>query len=67
MDNISYNIDKSLTKIITVKKQNEILMAVIDKILENGEKATAFFPTEKVRIDNPWILLDFYESKLTFK
>ena len=63
---ISYNIDKSFTKIVTVKRQNETLMAVVDKLLENGEKATAYLPTEKLRIDNPWILLDFYESKIKF-
>ncbi len=59
-------IDKSLISVFTVKRQNEKLMAVVDKLLENGEKVQAYLSTEELRRKNPLILLDFYESKIKF-
>ena len=40
-------------------------MAVVDK-LENGDIKKEKIPTEELRKTNPWILLDFYESKIKF-
>ena len=59
-------LDKSLISVFTVKRQNEKLMAVVNKILENGEKVQAYISTEELRKKNPLILLDFYESKIKF-
>ena len=65
-DILTFDIDGSLKKVLTVKKQNEILMAVVEKIKENGEMIKAYLSTEDLRKSNPWILLDFYESKIKF-
>ena len=62
----SHDIDISLKKVVTVREYNNILMAVVDKIQNNGSMAKAFLPTEELKILNPWILLDFYESKIKF-
>ena len=63
---LTYNIDNSLKNVVTVKKQNDKLMAVVDKEQENGEMVKAYLTTEDLRKSNPWILLDFYESKIKF-
>ena len=63
---LTFDIDGSLKKVLTVKKQNEILMAVVEKMKENGEIIKAYLSTEDLRKSNPWILLDFYESKIKF-
>ena len=62
----SQNVDNSLTNVATVKKQNGKLMAIVEKIGENGQKFKTYIPTEELRKINPWILLQFYESKIKF-
>ena len=59
-------IDKSLISVLTVQKYNEKLMAIVNKIQENGEKIQAYIPTEELMEINPWILLDYYESNIQF-
>lgn len=61
----TFIIDDSLKSVQTVKQQNQQLMAVVDK-LENGDIKKENIPTEELRKTNPWILLDFYESKIKF-
>ena len=61
----TFIIDDSLKNVLTVKQHNQQLMAVVDK-LENGEIKKENIPTEELRRTNPWILLDFYESKIKF-
>ena len=61
----TFIIDDSLKSVQTVKQQNQQLMAVVDK-LENGEIKKENIPTNELRRTNPWILLDFYESKIKF-
>ena len=63
---LTFNIDGSLKKVLIVKRQNEILMALVEKMKENGEMVKAYLSTEDLRKSNPWILLDFYESKIKF-
>jgi hypothetical protein len=62
----SYIIDDSLKNVITVKQQNEHLMAVVNRLNENGEIIKDYILTTELRKSNPWILLDFYESKIKF-
>ena len=62
----TYAIDDSLKNVITVKQQNQKLMAVVDKLESNGDVVKTFIPTEELRKSNPWILLNFYESKIKF-
>ncbi len=41
-------------------------MAVVVKMKENGETEEIEIETNTLKYDNPWILLDFYESKIKF-
>ena len=41
-------------------------MAVVKKKKSNGEYEEVEIETCKLRNENPWILLDFYESKIKF-
>ena len=59
-------IDDSLKNVVTVKQKNDRLMAVVDKWDANGEINKIYIPTEELRRTNPWILLNFYESKIKF-
>ncbi len=65
-DESTYVIDDSLKKVLTVKQQNQKLMAFVEKLEVNGEITKTYIPTEELRKTNPWILLDFYESKIKF-
>ena len=62
----TFIIDDSLKNVITVKQQNQKLMAVVNKLNENGELIKDYILTNELRRSNPWILLDFYESKIKF-
>ena len=62
----SYKIDDTLKSVVTVKNQNGKLMAIVDKVGESGEIIKTYIPTEELRKINPWILLNFYESKIKF-
>jgi len=61
-----YIIDDRLKGVITVKQQNQVLMAVVEKLNDQGVIEKTFIPTEELRKVNPWILLNFYESKIKF-
>ena len=61
-----YNVDNSLIKVVTVRKKDNKLMAQVKKKKENGEEEDLEIETFKLRNENPWILLDFYESKIKF-
>ena len=63
---ITYKVDYSLKKVIRVKKLEGKLIAVVEKIGEKGEKIEENIPTDELRKINPWILLEFYESKIKF-
>ena len=62
----TYIIDDSLENVVTVKQKNQILMAVVDKLDSNGQKTEIYIPTEELKKINPWILINFYESKIKF-
>ena len=61
-----YIVDNSLIKVVTVRKKDNKLMAQVKKKKENGEEEDLEIETFKLRNENPWILLDFYESKIKF-
>ena len=61
-----YNIDETLEKVTTVRKREDKLMAVVRKNLGNGTYENIEIETNILKSDNPWILLDFYESKIKF-
>ena len=61
-----YIIDTTLEKVSTVRKRDNKLMAVVKKKKSNDEFEEIEIETFKLRNENPWILLDFYESKIKF-
>ena len=61
-----YIIDDSLKNVVTVKHKNQLLMAIVDKLDSNGEINKTYISTKKLRQNNPWILINFYESKIQF-
>ena len=66
-DNVrKYIVDNTLEKVSTVRKRDNKLMAVVKKKKSNGEYEEVEIETIKLRNENPWILLDFYESKIKF-
>ncbi len=62
----NYIIDDSLKTVVTVKQENQKLLAVVEKLNPNGDLVKTYIPTEELRRTNPWILLNFYESKIKF-
>ena len=63
---IIHKVDKSFTKVINVRRSSNRLMVLVDKEKENGEIVKAYISTEELGRINPWILLDYYESKIKF-
>ena len=61
-----YIVDTTLEKVSTVRKRDNKLMAVVKKKKINGVYEEVEIETFKLRNENPWILLDFYESKIKF-
>ena len=61
----TFIVDERLKKVITVQIRQGRLVAVVDKI-DSDETFRNNIPTEELRKLNPWILLDFYESKIKF-
>ena len=59
-------INDTLKSVITVRKKDNKLMAEVKKIKENGETEDIEIETSRLKTENPWILLDFYESKIKF-
>ena len=62
-----YAIDDSLKGITKIIKRGDKLLASVDKMEKNGEIESLWLDTAKLKIDNPWILLDFYEARIKFK
>ena len=62
----NYIIDDSLKNVVTVKQENQKFVAVVEKLNPNGDLIKTYIPTEELRRTNPWILLNFYESKIKF-
>ena len=65
-DKKAFKVSENLKNVVTVKQQGQILMAIVEKMDENGNINRISIPTEDLRKTNPWILLDFYESKIKF-
>ena len=62
----TYKVDNTLIRVVKIRKENDKLIAVVEKMRENGEKYEESISTKELRSVNPWILLDFYESKIKF-
>ena len=62
----TFCVNDEFKNVITVKQQGQTLMAIVEKIDESGNINRISIPTEELRKINPWILLNFYESKIKF-
>ncbi len=61
-----YCIDDRYKLVQTIKQQDGKLIAITEKDNENGGSERVYIPTDELRVINPWILLNFYESKIKF-
>ena len=62
----TYFIDDSLKNVFTVRLQNQKLLALVGKLDSNGNIIKNLISTEELKKTNPWILINFYESKIKF-
>ena len=61
-----YIINDSLKSVTTVRKKENKLIAEVKKLKPNNEIEDIEIETSRLKTENPWILLDFYESKTKF-
>ena len=61
-----YIIDNSIKKILTVKKENNILFSIIEVCERNGKIKREKIDIEDLKFNNPWILIGYLESKAIF-
>ncbi len=61
-----YIINDSLKSVTTVRKKDNKLIAEVKKLKPNNEIEDIEIETSRLKTENPWILLDFYESKIKF-
>ena len=61
-----YVINDSLKSVTTVRKKDNKLIAEVKKLKENNDIEDIEIETSRLKTENPWILLDFYESKIKF-
>ena len=59
-------IDKSLKKILSVKKEKNGIVAVVEKEDKNKKITKEIISTNDLKKTNPWMLIDYYESKIKF-
>ena len=59
-------IDKSLKKILSVKKEKNGIVAVVEKEDKNKKITKEIISTNDLRKSNPWMLIDYYETKIKF-
>ena len=61
-----YKIDEKLEKILAVKSEKNKLIAIVQKRAKNGNLYKEIMSTADVKIANPFILIDYYHSKIKF-
>ena len=59
-------IDKSLKKILSVKKEKNGIVAVVEKEDKNKKITKEIISTNDLKKTNPWMLVDYYETKIKF-
>ena len=50
-------------KVIEVKVENEELVAIVEKKYKNGKIKIEEIKTKDLKLENPWILINFYENQ----
>ncbi len=59
-------IDKSIKNILTVKEEKNGIVALVEKEDKNGKISKEIISTNDLKKINPWILIDYYETKIKF-
>ena len=59
-------IDKSIKNILTVKEEKNGIVALVEKEDKNGKLTKEIISTNDLKKINPWILIDYYETKIKF-
>ena len=59
-------IDKSLKKILSVKKEENGIVAIVEKENKNNKITKEIISTNDLKKSNPWMLIDYYETKIKF-
>ena len=59
-------IDKSLKKILSVKKEENGIIAIVEKENKNNKITKEIISTNDLKKSNPWMLIDYYETKIKF-
>ena len=63
---VIFEVDQSLEKILAIKLENKGLIAVVERREKNGKTNKEIMTTEEIKKINPWILIDYYEDKIRF-
>ncbi len=58
-------VDESITKIISVFKEGNNLIADVERS-KNGKIVRERMRTKDIKENNPWVLINYYESKIKF-
>ena len=66
-NNPYFLIDDSLDKILAIKLEKNELIGIVERKSKDGKVYTEKISTEDIKKINPWILVDFYESKISFE
>ena len=59
-------IDKSVKKILSVKKEENGIVAIVEKENKNKKITKEIISTNDLKKSNPWMLIDYYETKIKF-
>ena len=60
-------LDNSIDKILGIKLEKNELIGIIERKDKDGKVFTEKISTEDIKKTNPWILVDYYESLITFE
>ncbi len=60
-------LDNSIDKILGIKLEKNELIGIIERKDKDGKVFTEKISTEVIKKTNPWILVDYYESLITFE
>ena len=59
-------IDRSIKKVISVRLDKNLIVAVVEKVEKNGKIIKEMMSTKDLRRINPFILIEYYEGKVKF-
>ena len=66
-DNIEkFLLDRDIKKVLTVRKEKNVIEAVIEKEDKEGKVINEIITTNNLKKLNPFILLDYYETKIKY-